>query len=104
VGEVRDVLPAGLTYVPGSLACGIGVCRYEAGVITWEGPVRSRSAVPIRFQATLPAQAWPGQQIINAATVRDRTTGQSYWIAATVRLPGLARRTLLLPLLAKDGR
>ena len=104
VGEVHDVLPAGLTYVPDSLSCGAGTCRHDAGVITWEGPVRGRSMVPIQFQATLPAYAWPGQRITNAATVGDRATGQSYWIAATVRLPGLARQTLFLPFVAKDGR
>ena len=102
--EVHDALPGELTYVPGSLSCGIGACRYDAGAITWEGAVRGKSMAPIRFQATVSADAWPGQQITNAATVHDRTTGQSHAVAATVRLPGAARQTFFLPIVPRVVR
>jgi uncharacterized repeat protein (TIGR01451 family) len=103
VGEVHDALPATLTYVPGSLSCGIGACRYDEGVITWEGPVRARSVVPIQFQATVPAEGWPGQGFTNRATVRDRTTGQSYTTAATARLPGHVRQTVFFPIVGQNA-
>ncbi len=101
--EMRDVLPAGLSYVPGSLSCGTGTCRYESGVVTWTGTAQGESMVPIQFQATVSANARPGQQITNAATVRDRRTGLSYATTATVRLPGVARQTLYLPFVTKNA-
>jgi uncharacterized repeat protein (TIGR01451 family) len=102
VGEVRDALPPELTYVPDSLSCGAGACSYDEGVITWEGAVRGKSVVPVRFQATVSAATLPGQQVTNRATVRDRTTGQSFSISASARIPGMAHRTFYLPIAAKD--
>jgi uncharacterized repeat protein (TIGR01451 family) len=100
VGEVHDALPDELTYVAGSLSCGTGACQYDAGVITWEGAVRQRSMVPIRFQAMVPANVLPGQQLTNVATVRDRTTGQSRTISATVHVPG---QMFYLPFVARNA-
>jgi uncharacterized repeat protein (TIGR01451 family) len=101
---VQDILPAELTYVSGSLSCGTGTCGYESGVVTWTGAAGSQSMVPIRFQATVPNDVWPGQRIANVATVVDRTTGQSHSVRATVQLPGPSYRTMLyLPFATHDA-
>jgi uncharacterized repeat protein (TIGR01451 family) len=102
--EMYDALPAGLTYVPDSLSCGTGTCRYASGAVTWTGAVGGTSMVPIQFRAKVPTDGWPGQRIVNAATVVDRTTGQSHSTSATVRLPGASRQMLYLPFVTQDAR
>jgi uncharacterized repeat protein (TIGR01451 family) len=102
--ELYDPLQGALTYVPGSLACGTGNCRYDGGTVIWTGTVRGQSMVPIRFQARVPAAARPGEQIVNRAKVTDQATGQSFWIAAAVRLPGPQWQKIYLPFATKNGR
>jgi uncharacterized repeat protein (TIGR01451 family) len=102
--EVQDTLPAGLTYAPGSLSCGVGTCQYDAGVLTWEGLMRGNSMAPIQFQVTMPEAGWPGQRFTNRATVHNRTTGQRHETTATVALPGDIRQTLFLPVVGREGQ
>jgi uncharacterized repeat protein (TIGR01451 family) len=47
--EIEDVLPAGLTYVPGSAAATTGTVSYEDGVIYWSGEM---AAITPRWEMT----------------------------------------------------
>lgn len=75
--KLADPLPAGLTYVPGSLIFGSGSGSYAAGVITWAGSVPASSQIPVQFRATVDAVAVDGM-IINTATITDVTWNTSY--------------------------
>jgi len=87
-GEMRDELPPELTYEPGSLICGTGSCGETSGVINWTGTVAPRSMVPVRFRATVPAGAAPGDLITNVAVVTDTAWNASYQVSAPVTVAG----------------
>jgi len=84
VSQMRDVLPPGLTYKSGSLVCGTGSCAYASGVVTWTGTIASRSMVPVRFQATVPAGIAHGTLITNTAVVTDVARGAGYPIPVMI--------------------
>jgi uncharacterized repeat protein (TIGR01451 family) len=103
VGEMSDVLPTGVTYVPSSLFCGGGSCGEAAGVVTWTGTVPPRSMVPVRFQVTVSAAAAPGTQITNIATVTDTSWGVDYPAAETITVRYFTNeRDIYLPLVLRD--
>ncbi len=85
--QLVDPIPAGLTYVPGSLIVGSGSGGYASGVITWTGSVPASSQIPVRFRATVDAAAVDGTVINNTATITDVTWNTSYQRSAafTVR-------------------
>lgn len=82
--QLVDPLPAGLTYVPGSLIFGSGSGGYASGTITWTGHVPAASQVPVQFRATVSASVVEGTAIRNTATITDVTWNTSYQRAATV--------------------
>jgi uncharacterized repeat protein (TIGR01451 family) len=68
-GQMRDELPPGMTYEPGSLFCGSGSCDHVSGVITWTGAVPPKSMVPVRFRTAAPGGVTPGDVITNTAII-----------------------------------
>lgn len=67
--RVRNALPSGLAFVPGSLHASRGTAGESGGVITWSGAVRSGKPVTITFQARIdPAISGP-RVIVNTAQV-----------------------------------
>jgi uncharacterized repeat protein (TIGR01451 family) len=97
-GQMRDELPAELTYVSESLVCGSGSCSESSGVITWTGTVPGRGMVPIQFQAMASNGASHGDLITNTATVTDLSWGVDYPVEAAV---GIVKPADLW--LTKDG-
>jgi uncharacterized repeat protein (TIGR01451 family) len=103
VGEMRDELPAGLTYVPGSLFCGSGSCGEASGVISWTGTVPPRSMVPVRFQVTVSTAAIPGTQIINTATVTDTSWNTDHPATETITVRYfIDEKIIYLPLVLRN--
>ena len=70
-------LPAELSYVPGSLRCGIGVCRTEAGRILWSGTLPPRGLVAVQMDVRLATGLASGQPIQLSGELIDKTWGQS---------------------------
>lgn len=87
--QMSDVMPTGLTYVPGSLSYGAGSGGFASGVITWTGLAPAGSQVPVQFRATVDPAASDGQAITNTAVITDMTWGLVYQrqAALTVRKP-----------------
>jgi uncharacterized repeat protein (TIGR01451 family) len=87
--QLVDPLPAGLTFVPGSLSFGAGAGGYANGVITWTGSVPAFSQIPVRFRATVDAQTPLGTVIVNTATITDMVWNTDYprTAALTVEYP-----------------
>jgi uncharacterized repeat protein (TIGR01451 family) len=77
-GEMRDVLPSGLDFVPGSLTCSAGSCGYADGVVTWTGDVDPHSTVTVRFQVTVTAGAGPDTPTVNRVVITDKTLGTEH--------------------------
>jgi uncharacterized repeat protein (TIGR01451 family) len=85
--QLADLIPAGLTYVSGSLIFGSGSGGYAGGVITWTGSIPGLSQIPVQFRATVGPAAVDGTVITNTATITDVTWSTSYQRSAafTVR-------------------
>lgn len=66
---LTDILPADLTYVPGSLACTSGTCTEAAGTITvtWDTFTVGETST-IEFQATLGSVS-PGERVANEVSL-----------------------------------
>lgn len=106
-------LPAGLSYIDGSLVCGTGTCTIEGKTLHWSGTVAARSAIPIRFRVQVPADAPYGQSYVFEATLTDehRSESLTYGGALTVAhnnhlailfIPSQGI-TLYLPLVAQEN-
>jgi uncharacterized repeat protein (TIGR01451 family) len=91
VAQLSDALPAGVTYVTGSLAYGDGVGGYANGVITWTGSVIAFSQVPIQFQVLLDSGLATWQRITNTAVISDllNNTSQSFSVTFIVNVQPL---------------
>jgi len=68
---VRNVLPANLGLVEGSLVG--GTYDPEARAIRWSGGLGPASAYTLTYQADLPADLSPGTVVTNTATIADGT-------------------------------
>ncbi|MCA9970191.1 MAG: choice-of-anchor J domain-containing protein, partial [Anaerolineales bacterium] len=70
---MTDTIPAGTTYVSGSVTCSLGSCAYNAGgdYISWSGDIGINQQAVIDF-AVMSTQAGP---VTNNADVSDSTFG-----------------------------
>jgi uncharacterized repeat protein (TIGR01451 family) len=69
---MTDPIPAGTTYVAGSVSCSSGACTYNAGLnrIEWSGVVAIGGDVSISFQVTSTGLPCP-TTVVNTATIND---------------------------------
>lgn len=74
---LTDTIPAGMTYVPGSLDCTPGTqdpttCIEAGGTITatWDTFLDNGTNAIIRFRVTLDSNVTPGQQFVNTGNIR----------------------------------
>ena len=70
-------LPGELSYVTGTLACGIGHCRAEAGRILWSGTLPPRGLVELRLDVQLADGLAAGHPIRLVGEITDSTWGQT---------------------------
>ncbi|MEZ4860242.1 MAG: S8 family serine peptidase [Caldilineaceae bacterium] len=82
--KAQMTLPAGFTYVDGSLACGTGLCSYNAGTIQWVGALAARSVVMVQFLVKLPPTATYGDTFDATAMVDDMDWVEQYVLKATL--------------------
>jgi uncharacterized repeat protein (TIGR01451 family) len=88
--QLSDSLPAGLTFVPGSLSASSGSASQSGGTISWSGTLRSGKPAIITFQAqvsaaiTNPTVITNKAQISGARSATYSTTmivkGQGVWV------------------------
>ncbi|MEG2217272.1 MAG: hypothetical protein RRZ24_08905, partial [Clostridia bacterium] len=67
---VTDVIPAGTTYIPGSVTASVPFTGDPTSTITLTAPIPAGGTVTITFQVTLPAGAPPVNPVPNTATVK----------------------------------
>jgi len=99
--QLVDSIPAGLTYVPGSLLSGSGTGSYASGTITWTGSVPAASQIPVQFRATVSALAAEGTVIVNTATITDVTWSTSYQRAVVLTVRRFTHQ-IYLPLVLRQ--
>lgn len=91
-----DILPAELTYVPGSLSVnGGGLYGATSNVITWTGSINSNNQVIVTFQADLDNNLPKGLVITNTAVIS--TSGAAINRTATTTIVELDYTTAYLP-------
>jgi uncharacterized repeat protein (TIGR01451 family) len=98
IGEMRDELPAGVTYQPDSLLCGGGSCGYAAGVITWTGGIASDTTIPVQYLATVTTIPAHGDEVTNTAVITNTVRKVDYSAEAAVTVEKLKR---FLPLVLR---
>jgi uncharacterized repeat protein (TIGR01451 family) len=69
---LTDVLPAGVTYVTGTLAGSAGTWGYAEGVITWTGIMSAGQVVTLTFDAVTAGDPAMPYAVINRAVLDDR--------------------------------
>jgi len=69
IGEITDQLPAGTTYVSGSLTSPEGYGHYADGLVYWRLLVPPHSRIPISFRATINGDVSHRQVITNTAVI-----------------------------------
>ena len=65
-----DPIPAGATYVPGTVSCSLGACGFDGTNVTWGGSVAVAGEVTVSFSVDtdgLPC----GGVVVNQATLND---------------------------------
>jgi len=93
---VTDTLPAGLSFLNGSLTATSGSFNYSAGVITWTGSVNAGATVAIDYSAaSLPNTSF-GTVITNTAVINGNGDSVIRRASFTVE-----RSTLFLPAVSK---
>lgn len=65
-----DPIPAGTTYVVGSVSCSSGTCDYSSGSVTWSGSVAVGATVTVGFSVDTEGAAC-GETVVNEATLDD---------------------------------
>ena len=102
--SVRQPLPAGASYVPGSAT---GGATYQEGLdeVRWAGDIAARQTISLTFQARLDASLVPGQTITATAYIDDGQCGPYAKTAATrIAVPDLsASRKALIPAQVASG-
>ena len=93
------LLAGELSYVDGSLVCGIGHCRTEAGRIRWSGSLPPRGLVEVRMDVRMAEGLPSGQRIRVTGEITDSTWGQSQLVSGEMFVAVHA----FLPILG-DGR
>lgn len=68
---LTDTLPAGVTFVPGSLSASSGTASYAGGAVLWSGLVFTGNEERVRFRAALDGGAVAGSEIHNQALISD---------------------------------
>ncbi|MCS7060268.1 MAG: hypothetical protein RMN25_03795 [Anaerolineae bacterium] len=83
---LTDTLPAGVTYVAGTLSASSGSAVISSGVLTWTGSVSLTNPVTIVFRVQLGGSLIPGDIITNAFTASSLLTPliQSNVVTTTV--------------------
>jgi uncharacterized repeat protein (TIGR01451 family) len=68
-----DPIPQHTRYVPDSVTCSAGTCRYEeqANEIRWSGEIPGESQVALSFAVTLSSIDQDSMPIANEATLRE---------------------------------
>jgi uncharacterized repeat protein (TIGR01451 family) len=92
---VTDTLPAGLAYVPNTLAAPFGTYDDTGGLLTWEGLLNPTPTVQITFQVTATGEMTGALQ--NIAEIEGQNAGR-YTRSATVFIPG---NPIYLPVIFK---
>ncbi len=97
-------LPATLSYVEGSLACGTGSCTMTtdetAHRIQWQGQLAARQLVPIRLQVQIPPTASYGDTFAANLAFADVDWAERFTSDATLAVMDI----VLLPTIAGDFR
>jgi len=71
--RVTDTVPAGLAYVPGTLAATLGIVTDTTGALLWSGALSTTSTVDITYQVTVTTAAT--QLISNTAFIETGVDG-----------------------------
>jgi uncharacterized repeat protein (TIGR01451 family) len=100
VGQMQNVLPEGLTFIPGSLDCDSGTCDHIDGVITWEGDVAPQDTVVVHFQATVTSGNGPNTPFVNSVVITDKVLQIDYVREIGVMVSGW--NTVYIPWIAQD--
>ncbi|MCS7177795.1 MAG: DUF11 domain-containing protein, partial [Anaerolineae bacterium] len=98
---MTDTVPAGLTYVPGSLTATLGIPDASAApVLRWRGVLSPTRAVTVTYRITVTAPAGVGRFISNTATIAAPPL-VSLTRTATVIVNGYA---VYLPVVMRNSR
>jgi uncharacterized repeat protein (TIGR01451 family) len=96
-----DTLPAGLTYVAGSLTVVGGPPGEGGNVITWSGAVNVNTPITLTFSALLDSSLPAGEVITNTAEVEVTATGEVLTVTTTTTIVEQTDTNLYLPLISK---
>ncbi|MBI3960307.1 MAG: S8 family serine peptidase [Chloroflexi bacterium] len=80
------LLPAELSYLPGTLGCGVGNCRTEAGRILWSGTLPPRGLVAVQMDVQLSQSVVSGQRIRVQGEMVDHTFGLTHPVTGEMRV------------------
>ena len=93
---LTDVIPTGLTYVPGTVSASLGDPDHVHGTILWNGVISSTPAVTLRYAVTVEEAGQP-TVIVNTATIDAGKFG-TFTCSSTIIVNGLP---LYLPVIWK---
>ncbi len=76
---VQDLLPAGLSYVPGSAETTTGTVETSDNQLIWQGVFRENTAMQLQFQTTITTPAQFSGTIENEATLSIDSVRRKAW-------------------------
>ncbi len=75
-------LPAELSYIPGTLRCGVGNCRLDGERILWSGTLPPRGLVAVQMDVRLSSAVVSGQRIRVQGELVDQTFGLTHPVSS----------------------
>lgn len=98
---MTDVLPDGVTLVPGSLWCSSGQSGADSATVSWHGEILAQSMVVVRLQLWVSPDLAYGVRLTNTARISDPVGHVYQPVAETIVLSAPRSGPLYLPVVLR---